>query len=92
MYNTKYFADNKLAGADVVERPQGPEVQGKLIVPPLNNTYGLQMVIMLARLNGGGEKNIDPGFKVMKDDVAPNVLAYEPSARQDDRAFQNGRP
>ena len=26
MYNTKYFADNKLAGADFVERPQGPEV------------------------------------------------------------------
>ena len=38
-----------------------------LVIPPLNNTYGLHTLVMFARLNGGGEQSIDPGFKVVKD-------------------------
>jgi len=41
--------------------------------------------------NGGGEKNIDPGFKVMKEDVNPNVLAYEPSPGKMTELFQSGQ-
>ena len=35
-------------------------VKGKLGVPPITNTYGLHTLVMLARMTGGGEKNIDP--------------------------------
>jgi putative spermidine/putrescine transport system substrate-binding protein len=46
---------------------------------------------MMARLNGGGEKNIDPGFKVMKDEIAPNVLAFEPQPGKMTELFQSGQ-
>ncbi len=91
MYNTKYFADHKMAAPASWTDIENPKYRGKLVIPPLNNTYGLQTVIMMARLNGGGEKNIDPGFKVMKDKVAPNVLAFEPQPGKMTELFQSGQ-
>jgi putative spermidine/putrescine transport system substrate-binding protein len=46
---------------------------------------------MMARLNGGGEKNIDPGFKVMKEKVAPNVLTFEAQPGKMTELFQSGQ-
>lgn len=91
MYNKKYFADNKLPPPTSWNDLKDPKFRKKLVIPPLNNTYGLQTVIMLARLNGGGEKNIDPGFKVMKEQVAPNVLAFEPQPGKMTELFQSGQ-
>ena len=42
-------------------------------------------------MNGGGEKNIEPGFKVMKADINPNVLVYEPSPGKMTELFQSGQ-
>jgi hypothetical protein len=42
-------------------------------------------------MNGGGEKSIEPGFKVMKDEVNANVLAYEPSPGKMTELFQSGQ-
>jgi putative spermidine/putrescine transport system substrate-binding protein len=53
--------------------------------------YGLYTLMMYARLNGGGEKNIEPGFKVMKNDINPNVLVYEPSPGKMTELFQSGQ-
>lgn len=91
MYNKKYFADNKLPPPTSWNDLKDPKFRKKLVIPPLNNTYGLQTVIMLARLNGGSEKNIDPGFKVMKEQVAPNVLAFEPQPGKMTELFQSGQ-
>jgi len=91
MYNRKYFADNNLPAPTSWNDLKDAKFRKKLVIPPLNNTYGLQTVIMLARINGGGEKNIDPGFKVMKDDVGPNVLAYEPAPGKMTELFQSGQ-
>jgi putative spermidine/putrescine transport system substrate-binding protein len=91
MYNKKYFADNKLAPPTSWNDLRDSKFRNKLVIPPLNNTYGLQTVIMMARLNGGGEKNIDPGFKLMKDEVAPNVLAFEPQPGKMTELFQSGQ-
>src|SRR5205085_497334 len=57
----------------------------------LNNSYGLHALVMEARLHGGGEKNIDPGFKVFKDEIGPNVLVYEPSPGKMTELFQSGQ-
>jgi len=46
---------------------------------------------MMARLNGGGETNIDPGFKVVENDIAANVLAFEPSPGKMTELFQSGQ-
>jgi putative spermidine/putrescine transport system substrate-binding protein len=62
----------------------------KIAIPPISNTYGLQALLMFARLNGGSETNIAPGFDAMIKRVAPNVLAWEPSPGKMTELFQDG--
>lgn len=64
--------------------------KGKLVIPPINNGYGLQALLMFAELRGGGASNIDPGFDAMTKEVGPNVLAWEPSPGKMTELFQNG--
>lgn len=52
-----------------------PELKGKIVIPPVSNTYGLYALIELARMNGGGERNIEPGFAAMKR-LAPSVVDW----------------
>ncbi len=66
-----------------------PKYKGKVVVPPVTNTYGLHALVMTARMNGGGENNIDPGFDVFIDKVAPNVLDFVASSGKLSELFQN---
>jgi putative spermidine/putrescine transport system substrate-binding protein len=52
-----------------------PELQGALIIPPVSNTYGLYTLVELARMSGGSEQNIDPGFATLKK-LAPGVVDW----------------
>ncbi len=90
MYNTKVFQDNGWAAPTSWNDLKDPKFRGKAVMPPLNNGYGLLTVIMLARMNGGGEGRIDPGFAAMKD-VAPNMIAFEPSPAKMTELFQTGQ-
>ncbi|MBJ7537650.1 polyamine ABC transporter substrate-binding protein [Marinomonas sp. C1424] len=65
-----------------------PKYKGKLVVPPVSNTYGLHALVMTARLNGGSETNIQPGFDQMIDKIASNVLVFEPSSGKLSELFQ----
>jgi putative spermidine/putrescine transport system substrate-binding protein len=91
MVNTKYFKEKgwpiPTSWADLKD----PKYKQLLVIPPINNTYGLYTLMMYARMNGGGEKNIEPGFKVMKADINPNVLVYEPSPGKMTELFQSGQ-
>ncbi len=89
-YNKDMFAKNGWSAPASWQDLTDSKYKGKLVVPPINNTYGLHALIMMARLNGGGEKNIEPGFKSFVDQVGPNVLAYEPSSGKMSELFQNG--
>lgn len=91
MINKKVFDENKWAAPTSWEDLKDPKFKKKLVVPPLNNTYGLHAVVMMARVRGGGENSIDPGFKAFKDDIGPNVLAYEPSPGKMTELFQSGQ-
>jgi putative spermidine/putrescine transport system substrate-binding protein len=91
MYNTKYFKEHGWAPPTSWNDLKDPKYKKLLVIPPINNSYGLYTLVMFARLNGGGEKNIDPGFKVMKESINPNVLAYEPSPGKMTELFQSGQ-
>ncbi len=91
MYNTKVFKENGWAPPTSWNDLKDPKYKGKVVMPPLNNGYGLLTVVMLARLHGGGENNINPGFDVMKKDVGPNILAYEPSRPSMPSCSRRGR-
>ncbi len=91
MYNTKLFAEKGWPAPASWNDLKDPKFKKLLVIPPINNTYGLHALVMFARMNGGGETNIEPGFKVMKDEVNPNVLAYEPSPGKMTELFQSGQ-
>jgi putative spermidine/putrescine transport system substrate-binding protein len=91
MYNTKYFAEKGWAPPASWNDLMDPKYKKLLVIPPINNTYGLHTLVMMARLHGGDEKSIEPGFKLMKEKVNPNVLAYEPSPGKMTELFQSGQ-
>ncbi len=89
MYDTQYFKGKGWAPPTSWNDLKDPKYKGLLVIPPLNNTYGLETLLMFARLNGGGASDIDPGFKVMKTEVGPNVLVFEPSPGKMTELFQS---
>jgi putative spermidine/putrescine transport system substrate-binding protein len=91
VYSKKAFDENKWPAPSSWEDLKDKKFAKKLVIPPLNNTYGLHALVTMARLRGGGEKAIEPGFKAFKDEINPNVLVYEPSPGKMTELFQSGQ-
>ena len=91
IYNAKLFQENNWPAPTSWLDLENPRYKSKVVIPPLNNTYGLLTLVEFARLNGGNETDIDPGFKAMKERVGPNVLVYEPSPGKMTELFQSGQ-
>ncbi len=89
-YNKKMFADNGWPAPTSWHDLEDSKLKDKIVVPPITNGYGLLALIMHAKLNGGGESNIDPGFDAMINKIGPNVLTYEPSSGKLSELFQSG--
>ena len=89
-YNKEVFAKNGWAPPTSWKDLADPKYKGKVVIPPITNGYGLLTLVMQARVNGGGEEKIDPGFDVMVKNVAPNVLAWEPSPGKMAQMMQTG--
>lgn len=89
-YNTKLFEEKGWAPPSSWMALADEKFEGLLSIPPISNTYGLHTLVMMARLNGGSEENIDPGFEAMVEKVAPNVLVFEPSSGKMSELFQSG--
>lgn len=89
-YNEDAFKKRGWAPPDSWENLTDPRYKQLLGMPPITNTYGLHTLVEMARLRGGGEKNIDPGFKSLKDEIGPNVLAWVSAPGEMDGMMQNG--
>lgn len=89
-YNRKMFEEKKWPPPSSWHDLENPKFKKLIAIPGIDNTYGLDTLVMLARLHGGGENNIDPGFKAMKELVAPNVLVFESSSGKLSELFQHG--
>lgn len=89
-YNKKMYADNGWPIPTSWHDLEDSKLKNKIVVPPITNGYGLLALIMHAKLNGGGETNIDPGFNAMINKIGPNVLTYEPSSGKLSELFQSG--
>ena len=88
-YNTEWFEREGWEPPSSWMDLTDEKYSGILSIPPISNTYGLHTLVMMARQKGGGEKDIDPGFKAMADEVAPNVLVFEPSSGKMSELFQS---
>ncbi|HEY0213682.1 MAG TPA: ABC transporter substrate-binding protein [Paenirhodobacter sp.] len=91
VYNKDIFAQNGWPAPTSLADLSDPKYAGKLVIPPLNNTYGVLTLVQVAKMNGGGESNIDPGFQTFIKDIAPNVLAFEPSPGKMTELLQSGQ-
>jgi len=91
MYNRQVFADKGWQPPASWQDLKDPRYRGQLVVPPLNNTYGLHALVQYARAAGGGERQIDPGFQTIKNEIAPNVLVWEPSPGKMTELFSSGQ-
>jgi len=91
MYSKKAFEENKWPAPTSWEDLKDPKFAKKLVIPPLNNSYGLHTLVVMAKLRGGSERNIEPGFKAIRDEIDPNVLVYEPSPGKMTELFQSGQ-
>jgi putative spermidine/putrescine transport system substrate-binding protein len=89
-YNKDVFKKNGWAPPTSWKDLEDPKYKGKVVIPPITNGYGLLTLVMQARVNGGGEDKIDPGFDTMIKKVAPNVLAWEPSPGKMAQMMQTG--
>jgi len=65
------------------------DLQKRIMVPTITTGEGLMMLIQMARLGGGGERNIDPGFAKMKQ-LAPAVFEFTRAAAIQNSLFQRG--
>jgi putative spermidine/putrescine transport system substrate-binding protein len=89
VYNTAVFEKNGWPAPTSWKDLEDKKYLGKEVIPSISNGFGLLALIMEARLNGGGENNIDPGFAAMKR-ISPNVLAWEPSPGREAELLQTG--
>lgn len=88
-YNADYFAKQGWEPPTSWTDLKDPKYAGKLVIPPITNTYGLHALLMAAKLNGGSETNIEPGFVEFEESIAKNVLVFEPSSGKMSELFQN---
>ncbi len=89
-YNKDVFKKNGWAPPTSWNDLADPKYKGKVVIPPITNGYGLLTLVMQARINGGSEEKIDPGFDAMVKKIAPNVLAWEPSPGKMAQMMQTG--
>ena len=88
-YNADLFKEKGWAPPSSWKDLEDPKFEQILSIPPISNTYGLHTLVMMAKLNGGSETDIDPGFTALADKVAPNVLVFEPSSGKMSELFQS---
>lgn len=67
-----------------------PEFKGKVGITNLNSTLGTGFLVEIARMHGGSEANVDPGFKAIEA-LKPSISAVAANPGQLATLFQQGQ-
>ncbi|MFS8146178.1 ABC transporter substrate-binding protein [Rhizobium sp. R635] len=89
-YNKQAFEKNGWPAPTSWNDLTDPKFAQRLASNPISGTYGLNTLVIFARMNGGGETDIEPGFDAIREKLAPNVLSWSSSNAQLAQMFQNG--
>lgn len=66
-----------------------PEYRNRLALPGIDTSHGVMLLIMAARLNGGDERNIAPGFTSLRE-IAPGAVTFWNQHAQVSQLFTQG--
>jgi len=80
-YNAKMFKEKGWAAPTSWMDLADPKFKGKVVFQSASaSSFGLHGFLMFNRIQGGSEKNVEPGFKAWPTTIGPNVLEYIPSS------------
>jgi putative spermidine/putrescine transport system substrate-binding protein len=78
-YNTEHYAKNGLPEPTKLADLADPKLKGKLVMPSITQTYGLGALLIAAKVGGGSEHEVDPGFAGIKK-IAANAVTFDTTA------------
>jgi putative spermidine/putrescine transport system substrate-binding protein len=90
-YNKKMFAEKGWPAPTSWMDLANPKFKGKVVFQSLSSsTFGLHGFLIFNRIQGGTDKNVEPGFKAWANTIGPNVLEYIPSSAKIAEMVQTG--
>ena len=90
-YNKKMFDEKKWAAPTSWMDMADPKFKGKVVFQSMPaSSFGLHGFLMFNRIQGGTDKNVDPGFNKWASTIGPNVLEYIPSSAKLSEMVQTG--
>jgi putative spermidine/putrescine transport system substrate-binding protein len=90
-YNTKMFKDNGWAPPTSWIDLADPKYKGKVVFQSMaSSTFGLHAFLMVNRILGGTDANVDPAFSKWPETVGPNVLEYISNSAKVAEMLQTG--
>jgi len=90
-YNKKMFTEKGWAPPTSWMDMANPKYKGKVVFQSLSSsTFGLHGFLLFNRIQGGNDKNVEPGFKAWPTTIGPNVLEYIPSSAKLAEMVQTG--
>ena len=90
-YNTKMFAEKGWAAPTSWMDFADPKYKGKVVFQSMpSSSFGLHGFLMFNRIQGGNDKNVEPGFSNWAKTIGPNVLEYIPSSAKISEMVQTG--
>lgn len=66
-----------------------PEYRNRVAIPDINTSHGVMLLIMAARMDGGGERAIAPGFDSLKA-LRPGIVTFWSQHAQVSQLFTQG--
>ncbi|SFQ18373.1 ABC transporter substrate-binding protein [Variovorax sp. 770b2] len=90
-YNAKMFKEKGWAAPTSWMDLADPKFKGKVVFQSMSSSsFGLHGFLMFNRIQGGNDKNVEPGFKAWPNTIGPNVLEYIPSSAKLSEMVQTG--
>jgi putative spermidine/putrescine transport system substrate-binding protein len=90
-YNKKMFSEKGWAAPTSWMDLADPKFKGKVVFQSMSSSsFGLHGFLMFNRIQGGNDKNVEPGFKAWPTTIGPNVLEYIPSSAKISEMVQTG--
>lgn len=90
-YNKKLFDEKKWPAPTSWMDFADPKHKGKVVFQSMpSSSFGLHGFLMFNRIQGGSEKNVEPGFSKWGSTIGPNVLEYIPSSAKLSEMVQTG--